>query len=207
MYAGYAFLDRKEVDDANRKYLGMNRQLKEALGTSMELKASVLSAKHKRSLYNVLREYNSVSVAVDISKIYDRILCDKRSICRYKDFILKRVIKRQVQAFVDSKTLSPDDDVTIKINIDEQLTASDGRYSLGESVAEELSRGIYNFDYGVQHPRVLEGKVNVSVRYCNSKNNYLIQASDILANRIWTSYCVQNASLRKIPKHTSLALP
>ncbi|MFS1351480.1 DUF3800 domain-containing protein [Enterococcus faecium] len=26
------------------------------------------------------------------------------------------------------------------------------------------------------------------VRYCDSKSNYLVQASDILANRLWTSF-------------------
>ncbi len=91
--------------------------------------------------------------------------------------------------------------------MDEQATATDGFYSLKDSIFEELKKGIVNFDYGKFHEPLFTGKVKVNVSYCNSANNYLIQASDILANRLWTSFIKENKELRKIPNHRCLRLP
>ena len=52
-----------------------------------------------------------------------------------------------------------------------------------------------------------EKNVTVDLRYCESNNNYLIQASDILANRIWASYATGNKELRNIGNHVRLTLP
>jgi len=48
--------------------------------------------------------------------------------------------------------------------------------------------GIKNLDYGSFHPPLFTGTVNIKVKFCDSSNNYLIQASDILANRIHSSF-------------------
>ena len=172
-----------------------------------ELKASTLHPKHKRALYNSVKEYDTMATVVEISRLYDYVLSDKKSICRYKDYILKRVIKAVLKKFIASGTLSKDEDVLISIYIDEQLTATNGYYDLRDSIKEELQHGIKNFDYGITHPHVFDSNVEVSIRYCNSNMNYMIQASDILANRIWTSYRTQNRKLRIKDNHTALTFP
>ena len=103
--------------------------------------------------------------------------------------------------------ISKDEEIVISIYIDEQLTATDGYYDLRDSIKEELQYGIVNFDYGIRHPHLFEADVIVNIKYCNSSRNYMIQASDILANRIWTSYRSQNRKLRQIDNHMTLTLP
>lgn len=87
------FSDREEMEAAKRKYIHANKMLKNSLNRADELKAATLLPKQKRSLYNSIKKYDSVAVVVDISRVYDYILSDKKSICRYKDYILKRCVK------------------------------------------------------------------------------------------------------------------
>lgn len=207
VYAGYVFLSRNDLDSAKRKYIHANKAIKRATGMSGELKAAVLEAKHKRSLFHSVRGYESLSAAVNISRVYDHILAEKKSICRYKDYILKLCIKTKLVEFIQNGVLDKSDDVDIRIYIDEQLTATNGYYDLRDSIREELQYGIVNWNYGIVHPKVFHGTVRVFIEYCESKHNYLIQASDILANRIWTSYRIDRPELREISNHTDLTFP
>lgn len=207
VYAGYVFSNRDDMDSARRKYIHANKEIKKRTGMSGELKAAYLEAKHKRSLFNSVRGYDSLSAAVNIKKVYDYILAEKKSICRYKDYILKMCIKSKLLELIDRKILSCSDSVDIWVYIDEQLTATNGYYDLRDSIREELQHGIANWDYGVVRPNVFDGNVRVFIHYCESKNNYLIQASDIIANRIWTSYRTDKPGLREIPNHKGLTFP
>jgi len=207
VYAGYVFLSREAVDDAKRKYICANKAIKKATGRIDELKASTLENTQKRSLYNSIKEFESLSAIVEIKRVYEHIMCNKKSICRYKDYILKRIIKSKLQEFVNSGQLNRNDDIDIFVYVDEQLTATNGYYDLQDSILEELRYGIRNFDYGVTHPNIFCGNIKVTVDYCESKKNYMIQAADILANRILASYRSGNPELRKIPNHTSLTFP
>ncbi len=208
VYAGYVFLSREELDRAKREYIHANKLIKNSTGMTGELKASILSANQKRSLVKVMKKYRSVSLAVRIDSLYSHIVSDKKSICRYKDYVLKRCIKSELLELIRTGQLSKTEDIKLYINIDEQLTATNGYYSLQDSIYEELKHGIINFDYGIQHKKIFEGNVQVRIKYCESKNNYLIQASDILANRVWTSYRVNNHGLRNnISNHRHLTFP
>lgn len=207
VYAGYVFTGRKDVDNAKRKYIAANKKIKQATRIDSELKAAVLSNQYKRSLFNSIRNYDSVSVAVEICRVYDYILDDKKSRCRYKDYILKRCVKRKLLHLINNGVLNSHDDINLWINIDEQLTATNGYYDLRDSIREELQHGIKNFDYGFTHEKVFHGKVTVDIKYCESKTNYLIQASDIIANRIWTSYRLDKPELRDISNHLALTFP
>ena len=207
VYAGYVFLNREELEAAKRKYIHANKQIKKATGRIDELKAYGLQAKHKRALFNAVRGYDSISLVVDIGNVYPYILSDKRSICRYKDYVLKRCIKRKLQEYISNGKLNAAEDVRLHINIDEQLTATNGYYGLQDSIVEELRYGIANFNYGVMHSNVFAGDVQVELRYCVSKNNYMIQASDILANRIWTSYTKNRENMRSFSHHLHLIFP
>ena len=76
-----------------------------------------------------------------------------------------------------------------------------------DGILEELRHGITNFNYGIFHRPILEGEFIVHTKSCVSENDYLIQAADILANRIWNSYEKQLIGLRSIPNHIFLKLP
>ena len=207
IYAGYVFHSRAELDEAKRKYRKLVKDIQAKLKKQMELKASRLDNKHKRALYNVLKEYESLSVVVDISRIFDSILSSSKSICRYKDYILKRAIKKKIRDLIDRQKIFPNEEIRIYIFIDEQLTSTDGIYGLKETIKEEFQHGIRNYDYSTFHPPIFSEEVFVEVSYCNSKNNYMIQACDILANRIFASYRDNKPKLRQIPNHINLTLP
>ena len=91
LYAGYVFCNVNDRDIAKRKYINANKKIRQATGKTGELKASVLEAKYKRALFNSTRSYESVSAAVNLSRIYDHILEKKKSRCRYKDYILSLI--------------------------------------------------------------------------------------------------------------------
>lgn len=207
VYAGYVFTNRDSVNDAKRKYINANKKLRISLGRSDELKASTLSTKHKRALFNAVREFDSVSATVILDKIYDYILNNKKSICRYKDYVLKRCVKTRLEEMITQERIRSDEQILISIYIDEQLTATNGYYDLRDSIKEELQYGIHNFDYGTHRKALFSDTVEVNIEYCNSSKNYMIQASDILANRIWTSYVKGDVKLRKINNHTPLTFP
>jgi len=138
---------------------------------------------------------------------YDYILSSSKSICRYKDYILKRTIKAKIKNLIDKGIISRTEDICISIYIDEQLTATDGIYGLRETIKEELQYGIKNYNYDTFYPPLFAAQVDVQVEYCESKSNYMIQACDILANRIFASYKYDKPDLRKIPNHNHLTYP
>jgi len=207
VYAGYVFFNMNDSDSAKRKYKKALSELKKSVDLEGEFKASSLNAKHKRSLHNSVREFDSLSIAVKLDRVYDHIINDKKSRGRYKDYILKRGIKSKLSEALKYERINADDDINLFIYIDEQQTATNGYYSLEASIKEELQYGIHNFDYGITHNRILNGAINVKVEYCDSKSNYLIQASDILANRVRASYFNNNQKLREIPNHSILTFP
>ncbi len=167
VYAGYVFSSRQELDIAKRKYRSLVKKIQKSLNSESELKAFGLENKHKRALYKVLEYVESLSVVVDVSKIYKSILESSKSVCRYKDYILKRVIKNKIRKLIDRQIISPNDEITLHIFIDEQMTATDGIYGLRETIKEELQHGIKNYDYGTFHQPLFQKKVFVEVKYCD----------------------------------------
>ena len=67
----------------------------------MKLKASVLEAKYKRALFNSTRSYESVSAAVNLSRIYDHILEKKSRV------VVTRIISLNFALRENYKSLFP----------------------------------------------------------------------------------------------------
>lgn len=207
VYAGLSYIGADEKSHSKRRYKSINKKIRTGLGVTGELKSAGLDIKHKNSLYRTIKNVDSIGVSVDISKVYANILSSKKSIHRYKDYVLKMAVKRQLRYYLKEGLLDANEDIHVCINIDEQATATDGFYGLKDSVFEELKKGIVNFDYSKFHAPLFNSEVVVEVHYCNSANNLLIQASDVLANRIWCSFTFRNSDLRAIPNHRCIHLP
>lgn len=208
VYAGFVFFDRETRDCAKRKYTKALKDLDGKLKLGREYKAAFLAGKHKRFLFNSVKEFQSLSMVVKLDRVYNSILSDLKSRCRFKDYVLKRGIKQTLEDAVNNRIICKEDDVELVISIDEQLTATNGYYSLQDSIKEELKYGITNFDYSKVHKPIFTGNVSVRVMYCDSSKNHLIQASDILANRIRASYCKEDVGhLREIVNHKNLTFP
>lgn len=208
VYAGYVFTSREELETAKRKYIHANKQIKAAIGIDGELKAARLLPKHKRSLLNSVKNYNSISCAVHLKSVAPAIMGSKKAICRYKDFLIKKCIKTKIQELISGNLISAEKDIELEINIDQQLTGTDGYYDLRDLIREELQYGYKGFNYDDIHEPVINADVRVKIKYCDSKDNYLIQASDILANRIWTSFRINKPEwLNLVPNHTHINFP
>lgn len=207
VYAGYVFLSVEEREHAKRRYIDVVRLLKKISGRKDELKAATISNKSKRKLYSVMNPFRSVAAHVKTDKVYDSILSDKRSIHRYKDYVIKMLVKRTLEQLLSENIISADEDIKLDLNIDEQPVSTDGYYGLQDSIYEELKNGITNWDYGTTRPPLFNKGVEVNVKYFVSDHNYLGQAADIIANRMWVSYCQNNLKLRQRKNHFLLPFP
>lgn len=207
IYAGYVFKSVQERDNAYRRYKSLSNRIRRSLGIKGELKSSHLEPKHKRALFNILKYEHSLAAYVYNKEVYDNIMESKKSRHRYKDYILKRVVKERILKFIQLGYIDPQQFINLRIYIDEQLTASNGYYDLKSSIEEELVYGISNYNYNTFFPPILSGGANIKVKFLDSKNNYLIQASDVLANRFRASFVYNNPKLRKKPNHCDLHFP
>lgn len=210
VYGGYSFTNDRDRLTAKSIYKRRVNEIRRSLGLTNgdELKAAVLSPQHKRSLFEVVKQYNSIDVAVCLENVYPSILENKLAVHRYKDYVLKRLVKAEVERLISSGDVDPYRSAELRVYIDQQHTSTDGYYTLSESISEELNHGINNFNYGMFYPPLFKAPVKVRIQFCDSAHDYLIQASDILANRIFTAYNYSLPKLTKdIPFHTHLDLP
>lgn len=207
VYAGYVFVGKDMKDVAARKYRAAEKKIREAHSVTGEIKAYGSKPNVRRWMYNVLREYDSLSMEVQIGCVYDSILEDKKSICRYKDYVLKLGIKNKLNEMIQTGAISPKADTELHVFIDEQLTASNGYYDLSSSIKEELKHGIANYNYSLFHPPIFHGQLMVNVQFCESCNHTLIRGSDFLANRMWNAIVHNKLEWLEKPKHASLTLP
>lgn len=210
VYGGYSFTNDTDRLTAKSLYKKRVNEIRKSLGytNGNELKAAILSAKHKRSLFEVMKKYNSVDVAVNLGSVYPNILENKLAVHRYKDYVLKRLVKAEVERLISSGEIDPYKPAELKVYIDQQHTSTDGYYTLAESISEELNHGINNFNYGMFYPPIFKAPVKLHISFCDSAHDYLIQASDILANRVFTAYNYNQPHLMKdMPYHTHINLP
>lgn len=208
VYAGHCFIGDSPKNKAKGRYKRLVHQIAEANNFEFELKASNLeNMSHRSSLYRILRNEISFDVSMKVSNLQEYILADKKSRQRFKDYAIRRIVKKLFKHLIAQNLIDPNQDIELHINIDQQGFATNGLYGLGDGVFEELHEGIYNFNYGKFYPPILNANFSVYTRSCVSENDYLIQAADILANRVWNSYALNNSELRKIPNHIHLWLP
>ena len=207
VYAGFCFISDEDKLSAKKRYRSLNTKIKNANSIEGELKASNIDRKHKNALFKVLRNEISFSVMVDLSRVQSHVMLNKKSRQRFKDYALKRVVKNLFKKLLNQGLIDKGENIELFVNIDQQGFATNGLYGLGDGILEELKYGITNFNYGTFYPPILEGEFKVHTKSCVSENDYLIQAADILANRIWASYEKRIFELRDISNHTFLTLP
>jgi hypothetical protein len=205
VYAGYIFLSKKDKDRALAKYRHAAKVLQG--DSNNEMKAHILSKANKRSLLSQLSDCESFSCVVDKKRIYDLILDNKKSIHRYKDYCIKRAAKAKISELINRKLIDPYQPTALRFFIDNQHTSTDGIYNLGESIKEEFCNGIANFDYGSKHSPLFYNYLEIHTKFCDSKTHYLVQASDILANCIFTKYNYNDKLKHKHQSHNEIQLP
>ncbi|QQS17409.1 DUF3800 domain-containing protein [Candidatus Saccharibacteria bacterium] len=212
VYAGYVLIGNSQRLEAHNKYKTLSENIKASLGHRGELKAAALSKykanKYKNSLVKVMGDYESFACVVDIPRIASATKGTKLDKYRYKDFCIKVSLKRKLEDMIKRHVIDPTQPADLKIYIDEQHTATNGFYDLQESIVKEYLHGMGSKMFGNHHPPIFITKdVSVSLKYCDSSKNYLMQAADLLANRIHGSYQMVLPKLRDIKKITIIKFP
>lgn len=209
VYAGLCFIDDDQKQDASRRYHAVAKQIKDNAHINGEVKANKILPKYKNSLFSTISSESLLYLKCKNSRMKSYVLSNKKSIHRFKDYALKRIIKEKIIRCVDQGLINTNEDIVINIMVDEQGTATNGYYDLQSSIYEELAVGITNFDYGTFFPPIFTNgtKVDVHVQFCDSEKNTLIRAADIVANRVWYSYIANKPNLRDFKNSTSLTFP
>lgn len=185
VFGGLIFLGRESREVAYRKYIHAERAIESKYG-GRELKASVVSPKHKGSLFRSTNGFTRYAFVISQQSVMDQIFFSKKSKQRYLDYVYKVGLKRVFGRLISGGALNPDDVDNVYVRFDEHTTATDGKYELREGIEEEFKHGTFNFRYNIFHEPIfpnMRGVVDLNFR--NSENDALIRASDIIANRAW----------------------
>lgn len=77
----------------------------------------------------------------------------------------------------------------VKVTVDEHTSKTNGRYTLEESIDEELRHGMFRLDFsGYAYPPLFpQMKNRIQTHYANSRNVGLVRASDIVANWLYNA--------------------
>ncbi len=176
VYTGLIFFNKKEKDKAATRFKKIESEI--SSNYDGELKANRIKNKHKKTLFNCVKNEKRFIIDVSINQMYDSSLGDKRTIQRFKDYSLARTIKESLRFY----NIPPSQQVNLHLLVDEQNICTNGRYNLKESIIEELFSGKYN-DYHKFIKPYFNVRGIVKVQYCDSNNVPLIRGADILANR------------------------
>lgn len=169
-----------------------------------ELKSNMLRPQHRRRLLNFIKKYDTSVAVVSNYRVNDYIFDSKASKGRFKDYIIKREVKRIVENLISQNRINSKQPLKLVLNLDEQSTVSNGYYDLESSIKEELQFGIMNYDYGISFPPILSS-VTVKVKYKNSYYNYPVQAADLLVGDVRHAYYnyLQNNDFESYRKRTN----
>lgn len=191
VYGGIVIAGTDAMQVLARRYVALERRLREedpSLAALGELKAKDLSFAQRKRLYKALGMPGVTRFAclVDQQRIFPELYTDKRSKQRYCDYALKRAVKEGLKATLEREGIAPSDVGFVKLSVDEHTAATNAKYTLAESVDEELRHGVFSTGFSVFHrPLFPELESKVPVTYCDSKKATLVRAADIVANWVY----------------------
>ncbi len=228
VYGGVFFLSLKEQENFSRQYKALvdlikpkyckdfknNHTLTEkhcsihnynnCQYSCPELKSNMLAPKDRRRLLNFIKKYDTSVAVVSNYKVQDYIFDNKASKGRFKDYVIKREVKRIIENLISQNRINSRQPVRLILNLDEQSTVSNGYYDLESTIKEELQFGIINYDYSICFPPILSF-VTVNVKYKNSYYNYPVQAADLLVGEVRHAYYnyIQNNDFNNYQRRTN----
>ena len=228
VYGGVFFMSLKEQEEFSRRYKALVNLIKPKYckdfqsNTSLdenhcvthnyqnckytcpELKSNMLRPQHRRRLLNFIKKYDTAVAVVSNYQLKDYIFNSKASKGRFKDYIIKREVKKIVENLISQNRINSKQPVRLILNLDEQSTVSNGYYDLESSIKEELQFGIMNYDYGISFPPILSS-VEIELNYRNSYYNYPVQAADLLVGEVRHAYYnyIQNNDFDAYRKRTN----
>ena len=187
VFGGIVFLDKESKDVWNRKYIKAERDVRRSgeYSQNCEIKACIISNKHKSKLYRSLNKCYKFGVVIEQKDVLSRIFENKKSKQRFLDYAYKRGLKNLFISLINKNIIDQTKVNNIFVFADEHTTATNGRYELRETLESEFKTGTYNYDYSKFFPPIFSGLNSVLVSYCNSNSTVLVRAADIVANNIY----------------------
>ena len=194
IFAGVICFNKKERDIATRKFSHAEKVLRENhyKGIDIELKACHISNKEKGKLYRSLNQVYKFCVVIKQKNINRKIFEHKKHKQRYLDYAYKIVIKKCLELIVQNYYIRPREVDDMEFNVDEHTTATNGKYELREGLLSEFKYGTFNLTYEKHFKPVFPRLNRIEVNFCNSKNNYLVRASDIISNHCYHKALTNN---------------
>lgn len=185
VFAGYVFLSKGEKESASRKYRKVEKRIKQKYENMDEMKGYTLEPKDKAELYRVLNGFRRFGTVISTRNVYPGIMMSRYDRQRYLDYCVIRAIKTKLQRLISEGLISPYSDYEIVIQMDEHTTSSNALYDFKENLRRELCVGKFNYRHNLEIKPIFKGKSTVSFSLHDSKQNTLIRASDIVANRMF----------------------
>lgn len=187
VFGGIILLGTEQKEICSRKYSHAEKTIraKENYDNQIELKASNLSNTNKGKLFRSLNQYYKFVVVVHEKRVLNQIFRSKKDKQRYLDYAYKIGVKRALEKFIHNKIINPSEIERIYFYVDEHSTSTNGCYELREGLESEFKWGTYNFKFDKYFPPIFPDLKEVNLKFCNSKNQLLVRAGDIIANRAY----------------------
>ena len=141
VFGGLILLGTEEKEIFSRKYSSAEKFLRISKGVKRdyELKATQVTNKEKGKLFRSLNGCHKFGVVIRENNVLDRIFQSKKDKQRYLDYAYKIAVKRAFQGYIRSGLINPDDVERIYFYVDEQTTATNGRYELQEALEKDAT--------------------------------------------------------------------
>lgn len=193
VFSGIICLSKDERDNCLRKYLGLERELRQRANYDIdkELKATTITIKEKRKLFSSMKKTYKFCAIIDQKRVNKNIICNKKTKQRFLDYAFKMGLKNALKNLISQNIISCDEVKNIHVFCDEHTTATNGRYELEDGLFQEFKIGTFNWSYNKFFEPLFKKMDSVNVQFLCSKKQPLIRASDILANRIYF-HCTRN---------------
>lgn len=187
VFGGLLFLSKEERDICSRMYSKAENDIRNSrkYESGHELKACFVNNKDKGKLFRSLNRFYKFGVIIDQKRVYPNIFANKKTKQRYLDYAYKMAVKYCLVRLINKGIINNKAEINMYFYMDEHTTATDGRYELKESLEEEFKIGIMNFEYNTFHKPIFSNLHTLSLTFYDSKDNSLIRAADIIANKIY----------------------
>lgn len=189
VYGGIIFLNKSDRDNANRKYIHVEREIRKKFSKykGKELKANILTSGIKNDIFRSSNDIIKFGAVVKQKNVRKEIFSHKKSKQRFLDYVFKMSLKKCFKELIEKEEINPEEVKNIYVFVDEHTTATNGRYELREGLLQEFKYGTFNSNYMIYHPPLFPEMEGVDVKYLDSGTQPLIRLSDIIANRIYGS--------------------
>ena len=111
VFSGIICLSKDEKDNCLRKYLGLERELRHRANYDIdkELKATDITIKEKRKLFNSMKNIYKFCVIVDQKRVNKNIISNKKTKQRFLDYAYKRAVKKALLYIINNNILNTQD--------------------------------------------------------------------------------------------------